>query len=83
MINEAKTWTVEIYLAEEDGHTHARAELRNRDRTLSGRGVARRRPTDREVPEVGDELAAARALGDLSQQLTAAALDDITAFVNS
>ena len=83
MTNEAKTWTVDIYLAEEDGHTQARAELRNRDRTLSGRGVARRRPTDREVPEIGDELAVARALGDLSQQLTAAALDDITAFVNS
>lgn len=76
-MHDAKAWTVELFLDEEDGHTHARAELRSRDGRLTGRGVARRRPGDRDVPEIGDELAVARALADLSHQLIDASVADI------
>ena len=64
------TWTVEVLIGERDGQTHAEARLRTRDDThLSAVGRARCRPTDRDVPEIGAELATARALE--------AAVDDI------
>ncbi|MFJ9898289.1 dsRBD fold-containing protein [Streptomyces sp. NPDC091280] len=44
----------------------------------TGRGVARRNPIDRSVPEVGEELAASRALKDLAVRLHDVARDDIT-----
>ncbi|MER7456027.1 DUF1876 domain-containing protein [Micromonospora sp. NPDC126480] len=75
-----KKWTVEIVIDEHDDErrTHAEARLRTGDRTrLRGEGHARRNPADREVPEVGDELAAARALSDLAHRLLDAAADDI------
>jgi hypothetical protein len=73
-----QTWMVEVLIAERDGQTHAEARLRTRDDThLSAVGRARLRPTDRDVPEIGAELATARALADLSHQLLEAAVDDI------
>ncbi|GIF02083.1 dsRBD fold-containing protein [Paractinoplanes rishiriensis] len=47
---------------------------------LSGEGTARRRPADIEVPEIGDELATARALADLAYKLLDATADDIEQF---
>ncbi|GAA2258685.1 hypothetical protein GCM10010145_34270 [Streptomyces ruber] len=75
---EAKQWTVQIYLTEDGDETHARAVLSTRDTsTLTGRGTARRNPVDRPVPEIGDELAAGRALEDLAVRLHDVATDDI------
>ena len=48
-----------------------------RDKKLSGPGIARLNPTDRNVAEIGDELAVARALSNLADQLFAAAASDI------
>ena len=45
-----------------------------------GFGMARRKPGDPSVPVVGEELAAARALSDLSHQLIHAAADRIEAY---
>jgi hypothetical protein len=78
----AKHWTVDIYLSEEIGEvsavTHAEARLHTQDPTdLRGHGHARKHPKDANVPEIGDELAAARALSDLAHQLLHAAADDI------
>ncbi|HEU4425145.1 MAG TPA: DUF1876 domain-containing protein [Pilimelia sp.] len=76
----AKQWTVTIDIGEHDDErrTHALARLHTPDRTeLRGEGVARRNPADREVPEIGDELAAARALSDLAHRLLEAAAGDI------
>lgn len=78
-MHDAKTWTIELFLDEEDGHTRARAELRGRDAHLTGHGLARCRPGDADVPEIGDELAVARALADLSHQLIDASIVDIGA----
>ncbi len=72
------TWSVEILLGERDGRTHADARLHTGARTnLVGTGTARLDPHDRDVPEIGAELAASRALADLAHQLLAAAADDI------
>ncbi|MHB9857271.1 DUF1876 domain-containing protein [Streptomyces sp. YIM S03343] len=75
---EAKQWTVDIYITEDGDDTRARAVLRTRDSSsVTGRGVARRNPVDRPIPEIGDELAASRALEDLSIRLHDVASDDI------
>jgi uncharacterized protein DUF1876 len=76
----ARTWTVEIFIDEHEDQrrTHAQARLRTRDNTtLIGEGVALRNPADFEVPEIGDELAASRALADLSHRLLEAATGDV------
>ncbi|GAA2806382.1 hypothetical protein GCM10010522_25130 [Kribbella solani] len=41
--------------------------------------MAHRSPEDTEIPEVGDELAVARALSDLAHKLLHAAASDIEA----
>ena len=76
-----KTWTVEIFIGEQDGKTHAEARLSSEKsaRQLTGEGTARLSPEDRDVPEIGDELAASRALSHLAHQLLDAAADDIGA----
>ena len=74
----ARTWRVDIYLDEHDDDTRAQARLTTQDATVTiGRGRARRNPSDAMVPEIGDELATARALADLSHQLLDAAVQDI------
>jgi hypothetical protein len=71
-------WTVEIHLDEDDDTTRAHAVLRNRDgRNLSAHGVARRNPKDAVVPEIGEELAAARALLVLGDELMDLAAKDV------
>jgi len=75
---ETKRWNVVIEIDEHDGRTRAVASLHNRDADrLTGVGLARLNPADRDVPEIGDELAAARALADLSHQLLDTAAADI------
>jgi hypothetical protein len=75
-----KRWTVEIVIDEhdEDRRTHAEARLHTSDPTdLRGSGHAWRNPKDAEVPEIGDELAVARALSELAHRLLEAAAGDI------
>ena len=76
----AKRWSVDIILDEHDDQrrTRAQARLRTDDDThLVGTGTARRSPGDTEVPEIGDEIAAARALFALGHELLQAAAADI------
>ncbi len=73
-----RNWKVEIYIGERDRQTHAEARLiPDREVTLTGMGQARLSPGDHDVPEIGDELAVARALADLAHRLLNAAADDI------
>ncbi len=75
---EAKQWSVQIYITEEGDETFARAVLSTRDHThLTGAGRARRNPADQPVAEIGDELAVARALADLSGRLLSVTSADI------
>ncbi|HXW87134.1 MAG TPA: DUF1876 domain-containing protein [Streptosporangiaceae bacterium] len=76
-----ESWPVEISLREEDGKTLAEAELTRGGTGLIGHGLARRNPDDREVTQIGEEVAAARALSDLAHQLlgdAAGQIEDIT-----
>ncbi|HVN12269.1 MAG TPA: DUF1876 domain-containing protein [Kineosporiaceae bacterium] len=80
-----KRWNVEIFIDEQEdlGKTHAEARLHTDDAThLVGRGSARLNPSDRGVPEIGAELAAARALSQLAHELLHAAALDIEQFTH-
>jgi hypothetical protein len=68
-MNEAKFWTVSIKFSEDDDRTRADAELQGAPLQLSGFGTSRRNPVDPSLPAVGEAIAAARALGDLSHHL--------------
>ena len=70
-----RVWTVEIAFTEDDERTRADARLHGGGHVLAGWGRARRNPVDRDVPLVGEELAASRALSDLARQLDSDALD--------
>ncbi|MBO0807611.1 MAG: DUF1876 domain-containing protein [Actinobacteria bacterium] len=72
-------WPAEISLREGDRETSAEARLLRAGAHLSGHGVARRSPDDREVTEIGEEIAAARALFDLSHKLLSSAAGKIEA----
>jgi hypothetical protein len=78
-MQHTQTWAVSVFLEEVEGDTFARARLTNADRELTGEGVARCRPGDRDIPEIGDELATARALADLAHQLIESAVADLDA----
>ncbi|MFP3712622.1 dsRBD fold-containing protein [Puerhibacterium sp. TATVAM-FAB25] len=80
----AHTWTVTIQLFDADDidpegtTTSAHALLRTSSGTsLEGRGTSRRNPHDPPVREIGEELAAARALRHLADRLLEAASDDL------
>ncbi|OLF10513.1 hypothetical protein BLA60_15100 [Actinophytocola xinjiangensis] len=81
-MSTAKRWTINISIDEHEARTRATARLDNQDRTgLTGVGLARLNPADANVPEIGDELAVARALADLAHQLldtTSADIEEIT-----
>jgi len=71
-------WTVDIVIDEDDGNTRAHATLRpGSDDPVAGFGLALCHPADRDVPAIGAELAAARALSDLAHQLIEATINDI------
>lgn len=77
-MSTAKKWSVEIHIDEHESRTRAEARLHTGDKThLVGIGLARLNPADRDVPEIGDELAASRALSDLAHQLLDAAANDV------
>lgn len=70
-------WTVHVYLFEEDGTTKARGVLDTGTSTLTGLGTARCNPEDVDIPAIGDELAAARAMHHIAAQLMRAADHDM------
>src|SRR5262249_39109967 len=75
-----KRWSVDIYIDEheENRRTRAEARLHTDDGTdVRGVGTSSRNPHDREVPEIGDELAVSRALADLAAKLPREARGDV------
>ena len=63
-------WVFEFEVEEDADHCEMVVHLDVGDRSLYGRGRSRRNPADPEVPQIGEELAAARALQDLAHHLT-------------
>ncbi|MEV7323272.1 DUF1876 domain-containing protein [Streptomyces sp. NPDC093970] len=71
-------WKVSLQLFEEDdGTTKAHVVLDTGTSALAAVGTAHCHPADRNVPEIGDELAAGRAMTALGQQLLNTAERDI------
>jgi hypothetical protein len=79
-MSDNRVWTVEIVFTENGDRTRADARLRAGEREFTGWGRARRRPSDPDVPVIGEELAAARALADLTHRLVDEAADAIEQF---
>ncbi|MDO8144232.1 MULTISPECIES: dsRBD fold-containing protein [Isoptericola] len=81
----AATWTVQLSLVEASGSTTAEAVLvagpvEHADvGPLRSVGHARKDPHDTEIPVIGDEVAAGRALRRLADALLGQAEEDITA----
>ena len=74
-----KTWSVDIYLYEDENATAANAVLRSDvPVSVDVRGEARRRPADPDLPKVGDEVAVARALRRLADRLLEMASSDLS-----
>ena len=72
-MREPWTWTVEIIFTEDDDKTRADAVMSSSPEDLRGWGRSRRNPLDPDLPAVGEEIAAARALTDLAHHLLEAA----------
>ena len=77
---KTKVWSVEVILTEDPDETRADAALQIGGQELRGFGKARRNPSDPDVPRIGEELATARALSDLSHRLLHAAASAIEVF---
>lgn len=67
--NESQVWTVQIDLEETRDETEATAVVVAGDDRIGGWGRSRRRPSDPEMPPVGEDVAVARALMDLAHKL--------------
>jgi hypothetical protein len=77
-MTDMKRWTVEILIGEVDRRTYAEAQLYDEiSDDLVGIGIARLNPVDANVPEIGDEIAVARALNDLGERLLSTASGDL------
>ncbi|MFF2502751.1 DUF1876 domain-containing protein [Streptomyces sp. NPDC058067] len=82
-MSHAAEWKVRLYLSEEDRTTKARVEVDTGKTKLTGHGSARCAPQDRDVPAIGDELAAGRAMENLAEQLKRTAFGDMQAMGSS
>ncbi|WUS95533.1 DUF1876 domain-containing protein [Streptomyces sp. NBC_00708] len=72
-MNRTLEWTVRVELSEDDGTTMAEAVLDTGTAKLTGQGIARCSPQDSDVPTIGDEVAASRAMHDVAGQLMSVA----------
>ncbi len=75
-----QSWQVNISFTEDGDRTRADAILELASQKFHGFGQARRAPADPNVPVVGQDLASARALSDLSHKLLEAAAERIESF---
>lgn len=78
-MNQTRTVTLDINVVEAGSKTTADVGMTTADgQMLRGHGSARRHPNDPDVPQVGDEIAAARALFELGHKLLDTAAHDIS-----
>jgi hypothetical protein len=73
-------WCVNVSFTEDADRTRADAILDLAGQKFHGFGRAKRAPEDPNVPVIGQDLAAARALSDLAHQLLEAASERIESF---
>ncbi|GAA2006800.1 DUF1876 domain-containing protein [Catenulispora subtropica] len=72
-----REWPIRLYFFEEDGRTQARVWLKPGVSTLEAVGEALCEPGEFDVPEIGDEVAAGRALVALGEKLLRSSETDI------
>lgn len=70
-------WTAEILFSGEGSRTRADVLLTCGRETIRGWGAAQRNPEDMDVPFIGREIAAARALEDLVRTLLQRSEEDV------
>ena len=74
-----KHWSITVDIDENDDTTLAHVSLRTpAGQDVTGVGQAQRNPLDASVPEIGDELAVARALRNLAERLMHTTEKDIS-----
>jgi hypothetical protein len=73
-----KEWQLRLELTEDGDATTVRAVLDTGDEVLRTLGSAHRNPLDAEVPQIGDEFAAGRALVELGHRLLRAGTAEAT-----
>lgn len=66
----AHPWKLTFEVDEDEDHCNMVVHLDAGDRSLTGFGRSRRNPADPAIPQIGEELAASRALHDLANHLT-------------
>jgi hypothetical protein len=66
----AHRWKLTFETREDEDHCDMVVHLDAGDRSVAGHGRSRRNPKDLSVPQIGEELAAARALHNLANHLT-------------
>ncbi|MDJ0924084.1 MAG: DUF1876 domain-containing protein [Acidimicrobiia bacterium] len=76
-MSDTRVWTVEIVFTDVGEVTRADAVLDCGFTHYRGWGQAHRNPADPDVPRIGREIAAGRALEDLVHKLLEKAEDDI------
>lgn len=77
-MSTADRWLVELSTTELEDQTRAGARLVMDNGTCwVGHGTARRHPYDRNVTEIGEKIAVARALSDLAHMLLGSAAAEI------
>lgn len=73
-------WHVRVAIDDSGRLTRAEARLEGKEDTVMvAEGTARANPSDENVPDIGHELAVARALSELSHQLVHETVRDIEA----
>jgi len=80
-MEKEKDVVLSIHLSEDDTSTMATAVLDLRGDHFEATGISRRNPIDPPKPLIGEELAIARALRQLEDQITEAARDKIDRFL--
>ncbi|WP_344660186.1 dsRBD fold-containing protein [Catenulispora subtropica] len=76
-MQHVREWPIRLYFFEEDGQTQARLWLKASAGTIEVVGEALCEPDEFDVPEIGDEVAAGRALIALGEKLLRSGETDV------
>ncbi len=77
-MNRTRKLTLDMRVVEAESRTTADASMTTGGgQVVHGHGTARRHPDDPDVPQIGDEIAAARALSELAHNLLDTAAHEI------
>lgn len=77
-MNQTRTLTLNMQVIEAEAKTTADASMTTGSgQVVHGHGTARRHPDDSDVPQIGDEIAVARALSELAHKLLDTAAQEI------